>query len=370
MKKKLLVFHPALAPYRIDFFNRLSDEFDALFYFEADNVKDQNFDQKHLRRISKFNFNLLKSGLEIGNKNLRFAIFKILNKYNPDIVLCSEYSPTTILTLLKKMLGGRFKLYIISDDSIDLSEKRKGLRKFIRNFASKRIDGIFFPSEQVCQWYNKNVNPATIAASLPIIHDNSIFRDNLSALLPAKKNDCLQGVLADDYVFLFVGRHVKVKNINSIIEVYSDLQTSKDSILIIVGEGPETQSLIKMADQSPSSQRIHFVGRHEGDDLYKWYLRADTLILASYYEPYGAVVNEALLSGCKVICSDKAGAAQLISDKNGVTYNPDDLNALKSAMLTLKKEGKTSNQKHVLRTDLMPFQLSDKLNRVIDVLKS
>ena len=33
MKKKLLIFHSALAPYRINFFNKLSEEFSATIIY-------------------------------------------------------------------------------------------------------------------------------------------------------------------------------------------------------------------------------------------------------------------------------------------------------------------------------------------------
>ena len=49
MKKKLIVFHPAIAPYRVDFFNSIDEIFDAKFYFEFDNALEQTFDQKRLQ---------------------------------------------------------------------------------------------------------------------------------------------------------------------------------------------------------------------------------------------------------------------------------------------------------------------------------
>ena len=47
MKKKLVVFHPAIAPYRVDFFNSLNKEFDSIFYFEFGDVRSEE------RRVGK-----------------------------------------------------------------------------------------------------------------------------------------------------------------------------------------------------------------------------------------------------------------------------------------------------------------------------
>jgi len=46
MKKRAVIFHPAIAPYRIDFFNSLSETFDASFYFEFEDPLEQSFDME------------------------------------------------------------------------------------------------------------------------------------------------------------------------------------------------------------------------------------------------------------------------------------------------------------------------------------
>lgn len=67
----------------------------------------------------------------------------------------------------------------------------------------------------------------------------------------------------------------------------------------------------------------------EGDDLYVWYKAADTLVLPSYREPFGAVVNEALLAGCKCVVSKNAGASCLINEGiNGYTFDPTSIDDL------------------------------------------
>ena len=56
---KVLVFHPALAPYRVDFFNALNNYFEASFYFSLKNVNDQKFDQENLKSLCNFNCNYI-----------------------------------------------------------------------------------------------------------------------------------------------------------------------------------------------------------------------------------------------------------------------------------------------------------------------
>ena len=91
MKKKLIVFHPAIAPYRVDFFNSIDEIFDAKFYFEFDNALEQTFDQKRLQEYLSFIPKYLSPGF-LGIKNLRFDVLSILWKNKADVVFISEYN--------------------------------------------------------------------------------------------------------------------------------------------------------------------------------------------------------------------------------------------------------------------------------------
>ena len=91
MKKRAIILHPAIAPYRVDFFNSLAKEFDASFYFEFDNALEQAFDQEKLRKRLCFAPHFLSSCF-MGIKNLRLEVLTILWKNKADVVFVSEYN--------------------------------------------------------------------------------------------------------------------------------------------------------------------------------------------------------------------------------------------------------------------------------------
>ena len=77
------------------------------------------------------------------------------------------------------------------------------------------------------------------------------------------------------------------------------------------------------------NERVLCVGKKEGRDLYACYNVGQMFVLPSYYERFGAVVNEALLAGCYTLCSSVAGAACLIEPgKNGDIFDPHRLDEL------------------------------------------
>ena len=67
---------------------------------------------------------------------------------------------------------------------------------------------------------------------------------------------------------------------------------------------------------------MHFAGKKEGVQLLAYYNVAQLFVLPSQYEPFGTVVNEALLAGCYTLCTKVAGAACLIKPgQNGELFD-------------------------------------------------
>ena len=122
-KSKLVVIHPAIAPYRIDFFNSINNCFDTSFYFEFGDALEQSFNQGMMKQRLSFIPKYLKPGFK-GIKNLRLDVFKILKREKPDIVFCSEYNTLSFIILTCKFLfNWKMKIYTICDDSLDIARQ-------------------------------------------------------------------------------------------------------------------------------------------------------------------------------------------------------------------------------------------------------
>lgn len=369
MKKKILIFHPALAPYRIDFFNKIVANYDASFYFNLLNVSDQKFDQEELKKKCKFKPKYNLKGFELFGRSFRFGIISIIKKENPAIILCSEYGQITIAVFLYKYFyRNKIKLYTISDDSVANSKERKNLRALLRSFISKNIDGVIFPSFEVCDWYRKNISSKPKILELPIIHEDELFRNELFLSIPAANENIINYNLIGKKVLLFVGRLVDVKNLPFLIKVVAKLK-STDWVLVVVGDGALMSELRSLTKKFNISDKIHIIGRKEGRELLSWYISAHIFILPSTYEPFGAVVNEALLGGCNVLCSQLAGASSLINETNGRLFDPynnqDLLACLEETLLKINPLDKLIDE---LRENKMPFTFKTKTEALFDKL--
>jgi glycosyltransferase involved in cell wall biosynthesis len=108
--------------------------------------------------------------------------------------------------------------------------------------------------------------------------------------------------------YLFVGRLIERKGIDILLDAFRDVDGGE---LWIAGEGP-LRHLVQMA--ADEDARVRPLGHVDGVDLEGLYRRADVLVLPSYYDVWGLVVNEAQVHGLPVIASDEVGAAADLVD--------------------------------------------------------
>ncbi len=366
-KKKLLVFHPALAPYRVDFFNYLFHQFNAVFYFTNLNVPDQKFDQGALKQQLNFEPKYLLRGINLNSRSFRLDIFKAIKSEQPDIILSSEYGQTTLFTFLYRIFYGKiFKIYTISDDSIDNALNRRGLRNYFRNLILKNIDGVILPSSEVCEWHKKYISHSLKTLELPIIHDDDIFRKKLSKSIDLVGDNIRNYGLNGKKVILFVGRLVEVKNLEFLLKAVSQLK-SNDWKLVLVGSGDSEKKLKILSSELKFKEEVVFIGRKEGLELYSWYITADIFVIPSIYERFGAVVNEALLAGCDVLCSELAGASSLIDSTNGKIFNPRNLEDLVQKLnQSLQKVNNIDFNRTELRKNKMIFSFKEKVETLVE----
>jgi glycosyltransferase involved in cell wall biosynthesis len=321
-KEKLLVFHPALAPYRVDFFNALDDRFKLQLFFESNNLREQELDQKLLHQKLTCRPYFIKRGFLLGGRFISLEYFHILSKVNPDIIVSSEYGLATICAAIwNYLLGGKRRLYLMCDDNHLLIKNKGKVKVAIRYLISKMITGVILPSAEVASLYKSSVSRTNKVLILPIIHDEVTFSTMLSKSVEVARDNVRLNGLDNKRIILFVGRLVVEKNIEILIKAFERAALS-DAKLVIVGDGPDYARLNNLVVDLGIENNLLFVGKKEGPALVSWYVAAGLFVLPSTHEPFGAVVNEALIAGCAVLCSNRAGARTLIDENNGHIFNP------------------------------------------------
>ena len=324
---KLLIFHPALAPYRVDQFNALSKLFDLEVVFVFDNVWNHKFDQSLLTSQLEFKFSYLLSGIRFKGRVLRFGMLKMINEFNPDFILGYEFSFTTqYLILLKKLGFIHQKIGSTIDDSLEICNKvQSNVRYIARKQTVKQLDFLIVLSTEVAKYYQTafKLNPHQIIVS-PILQNPERLRKNYQELELQANQYANDFGLKNKRVLLFVGRFIPEKGLRVFLKITQSVFCNLDDfVLVLVGDGDEKKGIESFIVENRLETKVILPGRFEGSELYAWYLIASGFVLPSKYEPFGAVVNEALIFGLRVLCSQFAGSSGLIGN-NGLLFNPDD----------------------------------------------
>lgn len=134
---------------------------------------------------------------------------------------------------------------------------------------------------------------------------------------PAKRSTALRrqwGATDATRVVLSVGRLAAEKNLATVVAAYESLQqTTPDSRLVVVGDGPERKAL-----QARCPDAV-FAGTQLGEALATHYASSDVFLFPSTTETFGNVTTEAMASGLAVLAYDYAAAAEYIrSGDNGL----------------------------------------------------
>lgn len=282
---------------------------------------------------------------------LFFGSIYILKKEKFDVIsVQDQYFLGFIAFLLAKI----FKIGI--EIQIHGFEKYNGLRKFIANIVIPRANSIRVVSNrlknEIIEKFKINQEKITV---VPIY-------TNISEPVSQRVRE-----LGEKFVFLTIGRLVKVKNIElqikslkSIIEKYNNIE------LHIVGNGPEKNNLEKLVKELNLENYVKFFG-YQGN-LEKFYQNCDVFLLTSNYEGWGLVIIEALQYKLPIIMTDVGCANEIIvNNENAMIIPVNDLSSLENAMIKIY-EDYNLREKFIRNSEIAISKLKTK-NETLDLYK-
>jgi glycosyltransferase involved in cell wall biosynthesis len=292
--------------------------------------KAQRFDINQLENNCLFRPVYLK-GIKLRGETRKicFGLWRMLHKEKPEVVIVPEFQISAMQVLLYRWITrGKFKVVSMTDDSYDMIVNHNDFTKmhaWLRQNFAKCFDNLIVVTPEVEQWYQQHFHKGVW---MPIIMNEIRAAANYERLLPISREYVKSYGLEGKKVLLFVGRLVELKNLCRVLDAFG--HANSDAVFVIVGDGTERVKLEERA--KATNKEVIFTGRFDGDELYAWYNLASVLILASYQEAFGAVTNEALLAGCRVIISKRAGSSCLVNDLNGELIDPMNVQGITDAI--------------------------------------
>jgi len=137
------------------------------------------------------------------------------------------------------------------------------------------------------------------------------------------------GVPEDAPVVLFCAKFQHWKRPQDLLRAFAAAKVP-GSHLIFAGEGPLRKELERETMLLELTGQVHFVGFTNQTQLPNVYRASDLMALPSEYEPFGLVVNEAMLCGCPAVLSDRVGAGDdlVTPGQNGFVFPMGNIDAL------------------------------------------
>lgn len=348
MKNLIFIEYPT--PYWADMLNSLHEELNFEVYFIAHRADGHTFNYESLKSNAKYQFNFLK-GIKICNRVFNFGFISVTNRNSPRIIISREYAfITVILAAFKLLFKKQYKLIARCDDSFDMVNNANDfsiIHKLARRMIAPIVDDIILVEPRVVDWYKRKYDKGIL---FPIIRNDKQFREKLKIAINDSNDLLNKHKLAGRKVVAFIGRFIKLKNIETIINAFINANVS-DTVLLLIGDGPELHNLSAKHKRSD----IIFTGAIYDKQIYAYYNIISVLCLISDKEAFGAVVNEALLAGAKVIVSERAGASSLVNDENGYVIDPHDVNTLSHYIKKTTENSPVLSYRTDIRQSLMQF---------------
>jgi N-acetyl-alpha-D-glucosaminyl L-malate synthase BshA len=268
-------------------------------------------------------------------KFLGIAIFwlqalLLLKRLNPDIVHGQDMGMAIVGFLSKCILKKPYVTYGRGTDIYFPKPFKKSISKLILKNADAAIALTNDMKRKMQETYSKDVFVIPNG-----IEPERFYRtqgDEIRVKLEIKVNQKL---------ILFVGRLHPVKGVKYLIKAMDIVRQKNNAKLILVGKGPEENSLKTLVKQMHLEDYVKFIGQVPNEQIPSLYAAADILVLPSLSEGFPVTVLEAMASGLPIIATRVGGLPEVIEEgRNGFLVEPKNPKQIAEKILLLLENNK------------------------------
>lgn len=179
------------------------------------------------------------------------------------------------------------------------------------------------------------------------------------------------GLAKNDRVLCFVGRLWRQKGLDVLIRAFAKvIEKEPQCRLLLVGEGPEEESLRTLARDCGLSQQVVFAGNR--DDARCVMGLAQVFVLPSRWESAPYALLEAMASGVPIVATRVGGVAEMLDEgRCGRLVAPDSPDELAQAILTaLTQPAQSAAMAEAARERVRKlYRLSDSITQTANIYR-
>ncbi|MBL0343204.1 MAG: glycosyltransferase [Bacteroidetes bacterium] len=211
-------------------------------------------------------------------------------KGNPDIIhahfiLWAGYASTKSAALKT------IPLVVTEHSSLYFENKVTLVEMIVAGETLKQAAAVICPSEFLKNSITKNISGYESKMKLiPNIAENLFFEKYDFSL---KEN-----------IIISVGRMVKTKGFDTLIDAFSKLNHAAEYKLVLVGDGVELDPLKLQVKSLGLLDRVIFTGTIDKKELVQWIRKSKIFVSCSHFETFGVAIAESMAAGTPVLVTN------------------------------------------------------------------
>ena len=252
-------------------------------------------DSNFLKEVEKIDLDIVhihspmmmgKVGVEYAKKHHKILIGTIHSQYKQDF-----YRNTKSKIMSNMLTNHIMNLYNECDECYTVGE---GMAKIIHQDYH----------------FSKELKIMRNATTMKLLEDKTLIKKRMD-----KKYQIKEG----EYVFLFVGRINRLKNIFFLLDALKELENKIPYKMLFVGNGEDEEAFKKSIKKHNLEKQVLLCGRIEDKNLLReYYARSDLFLFPSLYDTSSIVQVEAASQKCPTIfLKDSVTASGIIDNGNG-----------------------------------------------------
>lgn len=253
------------------------------------------------------------------------------SKRSPYLIV-SHVLPVGTAAMIARLLGGAPYVVICHGLDVRMAATRPW-KKFLARLVFIHASVVVANSESTAETIRQILKKELLVLTPGVTEHRAISREEARTRL---------GIASDEEIILGVGRLIKRKGFDLLLEATERLKDRERVRTVIVGDGTEAANLKQLAEHL--KHPVQFVTDAHDEDVAAWYAAADIFCLparewANDVEGFGIVYLEAASRGLPVVGTLTGGVTEaVVNGETGLLVPPDDIQALSDALRRLLED--------------------------------